>query len=56
MKKVEMLMGVSVTNDSWKSEDEMVREVSEAETKYYGGKMGMLKVSVTGSFPPFNDK
>ena len=37
MKKVGMLMGINVTSGNWKSENEMIGIVTEAETLYYGG-------------------
>ena len=39
-------MGIRVTSGTWKSEREMIGIVSEAETKYYGGKVCALIVQV----------
>ena len=48
MQKVKTLMGIHVTSGTWKSEREMIGIVSEAETKYYGGKVCALELIVSG--------
>ena len=42
MKKVGTLMGMKVTAEDWTSENDMIANVSEEETMYYGGNVGQL--------------
>ena len=44
MKKVSTLMGMKVTAGDWTSENDMIGNVSEAETMYYGGNVGQLLI------------